>query len=98
MASLPIDTSRVRPFTFPKFEPEQKFDEEGNLMIGDLVLKKFDVKPTDIDYHLQQCEEYPTFKLKVIVLIHVHALMYMYMYIVHVYVHVHVLYNIFKCL
>ena len=91
MASLPIDTSRVRPFTFPKFEPEQKFDEGGNLMIGDLVLKKFDVKPTDIDYHLQQCEEYPTFKLKVIVLMHVHAH-------VHVHVHVHVLYNIFKCL
>ena len=40
-------------------------DEEGNLMVGDVALKQFDVKPINVDYHLQQYEEHPILKLKV---------------------------------
>ena len=65
ISTLPINTDHIQPFTFPKYEPEQSLDEEGNLMVGGVALKQFDVKPIDIDYHLQQYEEHPILKLKV---------------------------------
>ena len=63
---LPFNPDLIRPDTFPKYEPEQTFDNEGNLMLGDLPLKKFDVKPLDVDAYIKEFEVQPILKLKVV--------------------------------
>lgn len=64
-STMPLNPDLIRPSTFPKYEPEQIFDEEGNLMVGDLPLKKVEVKPTDVDAYLKEFEQHPILKLKV---------------------------------
>ena len=71
---LPFNPDLIRPDTFPKYEPEQTFDDEGNLMLGDLPLKKFDVEPLDIDAYIKEFEVQPILKLKVNVLVQFNVL------------------------
>lgn len=69
---LSFNPDLIRPNTFPKYEPEETFDDEGNPMIGDLSLKKFDVEPIDVDAYIKEFEEPPILKLKVYMYMYMH--------------------------
>ena len=59
----PCNPKLVNPCIFPKYEEENPRDEEGNLIVNGVPLKKIDVEPLVVDDFIK--EEWPRLELKV---------------------------------
>ena len=50
---------KIHPPSFPSHDLEPQYDEEGNLIVNGVPLKKVDVKPINVDDYLEEMEDYP---------------------------------------
>ena len=54
------DHQKIHPPSFPTHDSEPEYDEEGNLIVNGVPLKKVDIPPFNVEDYLE--EDYPVLK------------------------------------